>query len=282
MRYYWKRRRFWRAALVRSVRSPGLLGAESANIGRAFATALIARITKKTRSPRSPRPRIRTSASHSSSRSARSTTRSSTGRARSCSARRSSSRTSCAAVFIVSDYDNFVAAKVERGIPHALVRREAPRTARRRPCGRRRDRERHSRRGRGRACRFAQRSVARASARRHAGRLAQRCTRARPACFRGLSHLASVGAIEADDRIGAWACELPARYRAAPDTGSRVPSYLLGEAGVLSRAALRARPRAEWFDDLLAAVANSNVGNPTLETLWGAPARCSRRCSRPT
>ena len=85
----------------------------------------------------------------------------------------------------------------------------------------------------------------------------------------GLSHLASVGAIEADERIGAWARELPARYRAAPDTGSRVPSYLLGETGVLLTA-LRARPRAEWFDDLLAAV-NSNIENPTLEALWGAP-----------
>jgi Lanthionine synthetase C-like protein len=85
----------------------------------------------------------------------------------------------------------------------------------------------------------------------------------------GLSHLASVGAIEADERIGAWAGELPARYRAAPDTGSRVPSYLLGETGVLLTA-LRARPCAEWFDDLLAAV-NSNIENPTLEALWGAP-----------
>jgi hypothetical protein len=84
-----------------------------------------------------------------------------------------------------------------------------------------------------------------------------------------LAHLAEAGSIEADARIAAWARELPARYRAAPDTGSRVPSYFVGEAGVLLTA-LRAQPRADWFDELLAAVA-SNVDNPTLEALWGAP-----------
>ncbi len=50
VRYYWKRRRFWRAALVRSMRSPGFWEPISQH-GRAFATALIARITKKAGRP---------------------------------------------------------------------------------------------------------------------------------------------------------------------------------------------------------------------------------------
>jgi hypothetical protein len=85
----------------------------------------------------------------------------------------------------------------------------------------------------------------------------------------GLAHLASEGAIEPDSRFAEWAAQLPQRYAAAPDTGSVVPSYLLGESGVLL-IALRARRERAWLDRLEAVVA-SNIENPTLEALWGAP-----------
>jgi hypothetical protein len=85
----------------------------------------------------------------------------------------------------------------------------------------------------------------------------------------GLSYLANEGAIDRDSRFAEWAVQLPQRYAAAPDTGSVVPSYLLGESGVLLTA-LRARCDAAWLDRLEAVVA-SNAENPTLEALWGAP-----------
>jgi hypothetical protein len=85
----------------------------------------------------------------------------------------------------------------------------------------------------------------------------------------GLSYLASEGAIDQESCFTDWALQLPERYAAAPDTGSVVPSYLLGESGVLLTA-LRARVERAWLDRLEIVVA-SNVENPTLEALWGAP-----------
>jgi hypothetical protein len=85
----------------------------------------------------------------------------------------------------------------------------------------------------------------------------------------GLSYLAQEGAIDRDSRFADWSLRLPERYAATPDTGSVVPSYLLGESGVLLTA-LRARPERAWLDRLEVVVA-SNVDNPTLEALWGAP-----------
>lgn len=85
----------------------------------------------------------------------------------------------------------------------------------------------------------------------------------------GLSYLASQGAIERDPRYVDWALRLPELYGAKPDTGSVVPSYLLGESGVLLTA-LRARVEPAWLDRL-EAIVSSNVDNPTLEALWGAP-----------
>jgi hypothetical protein len=85
----------------------------------------------------------------------------------------------------------------------------------------------------------------------------------------GLADLASRGVIDADPRCVAWTSALPERYAAAPDTGAVVPSYLLGEAGVLL-AALHAQPRPDWADRLYATIA-ANIDNPTLEALWGAP-----------
>lgn len=85
----------------------------------------------------------------------------------------------------------------------------------------------------------------------------------------GLSWLAQQGATAPDARVRAWSLELPERYAAAPDTSSLVPSYFLGESGVLS-VALRAERRELWAERLLAAV-DGNAHHPALEALWGAP-----------
>jgi lantibiotic modifying enzyme len=85
----------------------------------------------------------------------------------------------------------------------------------------------------------------------------------------GLSYLADEGAIDQEPRFAAWARKLPERYAASPDTGSLVPSYLLGESGVLL-AAMRLGKEPVSLDRL-AAVIESNADNPTLEALWGAP-----------
>jgi len=85
----------------------------------------------------------------------------------------------------------------------------------------------------------------------------------------GLSFLASEGALPKDERYSEWALALPEAYRVAPDTSRSVPSYFIGEAGVLLTA-LRARQSTPLCDRLLSVV-KSNVDNPTLEALWGAP-----------
>jgi hypothetical protein len=60
-----------------------------------------------------------------------------------------------------------------------------------------------------------------------------------------------------------------AAYVADPDSGERVPSYFLGEAGILL-----AQWRMSPSDDIAARlheVVEANLRNPTLEALWGAP-----------
>jgi hypothetical protein len=60
-----------------------------------------------------------------------------------------------------------------------------------------------------------------------------------------------------------------AAYRADPDTGAVVPSYYLGEVGLLLlRWRLTASP--EVADALYASI-ESNIPNPTNEALWAAP-----------
>lgn len=60
-----------------------------------------------------------------------------------------------------------------------------------------------------------------------------------------------------------------AAYRAAPDTGSVVPSYFLGEVGIeLMR--WRMTGSADAADRLYTAV-EANIPNPTNEALWAAP-----------
>jgi len=58
-------------------------------------------------------------------------------------------------------------------------------------------------------------------------------------------------------------------YLDDPDTGQVVPSYFLGEAGILL-VLWRLTGSAEAADRLYAAI-ESNIGNPALEPLWAAP-----------
>lgn len=60
-----------------------------------------------------------------------------------------------------------------------------------------------------------------------------------------------------------------AAYRADPDTGQVVPSYFLGEVGILL-VLWRLTGSAEAADRMHAAI-RSNIPNPTNEALWAAP-----------
>lgn len=60
-----------------------------------------------------------------------------------------------------------------------------------------------------------------------------------------------------------------AAYQADPDTGSVVPSYLLGEVGILL-AAWRMTRSPAVADRIFSAV-EANIPNPTNEALWAAP-----------
>jgi hypothetical protein len=63
--------------------------------------------------------------------------------------------------------------------------------------------------------------------------------------------------------------EAHAAYRAAPDTGAIVPSYYLGEVGLLLLR-WRMTGSAAAADALYASI-ESNIPNPTNEALWAAP-----------
>ena len=66
----------------------------------------------------------------------------------------------------------------------------------------------------------------------------------------------------------AHAARLHDAYLAQPDTGAPVPSYFLGEAGILL---MQWRLGGATDESRLAAVVAGNARNPTLEALWGAP-----------
>jgi hypothetical protein len=74
--------------------------------------------------------------------------------------------------------------------------------------------------------------------------------------------------LERLDPVSAIA-KLPAAYAAEPDTGSAVPSYFLGEAGI-QLLHWRLTGDAAVADHLYACV-ESNIANPTNEALWAAP-----------
>lgn len=84
-----------------------------------------------------------------------------------------------------------------------------------------------------------------------------------------LAYLQRQGAVEltSDPRQGIE--HVDAAYQAEPDTGQVVPSYFLGEAGILL-VLWRLTGSAAAADRLYASVA-SNIRNPTSEALWGAP-----------
>lgn len=70
-------------------------------------------------------------------------------------------------------------------------------------------------------------------------------------------------------RPGAAMSAVYAAYLESPDTGEVVPSYLVGEAGVLLAAwRLAAAPATA---DRLYACIEANLGSPTHEFLWGEP-----------
>jgi lantibiotic modifying enzyme len=89
----------------------------------------------------------------------------------------------------------------------------------------------------------------------------------------GLDRLARLGAIELTRDWAAVAAALPERYAAQPDFeeeyGGRIPSLMVGEAGVLLVAHAFA-PTAELERRLLEVI-RSNAENPTRELLWGSP-----------
>lgn len=84
-----------------------------------------------------------------------------------------------------------------------------------------------------------------------------------------LWYLARVGAATLRVDPSQWIGPVYDAYLAEPDTGKVVPSYFLGEAGILlvDFRLTGSRDAA----DRLAAVVRSNVANPTNEALWGAP-----------
>lgn len=84
-----------------------------------------------------------------------------------------------------------------------------------------------------------------------------------------LWHLARDNAVELTFDPCERMARVPANYAAAPDTEEVVPSYFLGEAGVLLLA-YRMNGDATVADRLHAAIAR-NIPNPTNEALWAAP-----------
>ena len=84
-----------------------------------------------------------------------------------------------------------------------------------------------------------------------------------------LWYLAKEGAVTLRLDPAALIARVHRAYLAAPDTGEVVPSYFVGEAGILL-VHWRMTGSAEAADRLFAII-RRNIPNPTLEALWGAP-----------
>ena len=84
-----------------------------------------------------------------------------------------------------------------------------------------------------------------------------------------LAYLQRAGAVDLSLDPVAGLRQAHADYLADPDTGAVVPSYFLGEAGILL-ALWRLTGSAATADRLFASI-ESNIGNPTNEALWAAP-----------
>ncbi|HEX2542074.1 MAG TPA: LanC-like protein [Caldimonas sp.] len=84
-----------------------------------------------------------------------------------------------------------------------------------------------------------------------------------------LAYLQREGAAETSLDLAAAIAAADAAYPSDPDTGEPVPSYFLGEVGILL-VLWRLTGSAEAANRLHVAVA-SNIANPTHEALWAAP-----------
>lgn len=84
-----------------------------------------------------------------------------------------------------------------------------------------------------------------------------------------LARLAAAGYCELPVTPAERFAALAAAYASAPDTGERVPSWYLGESGLLT-ALSHFAPEAA-IDDRLETLVRANRENPTREALWGAP-----------
>jgi hypothetical protein len=84
-----------------------------------------------------------------------------------------------------------------------------------------------------------------------------------------LWYLERVGAVALRVQPAQLAARLHADYLAEPDTGEVVPSYFLGEVGVLL-VQWRLAASGAVADRLFAAI-RTNIPNPTNEALWAAP-----------
>ena len=82
-------------------------------------------------------------------------------------------------------------------------------------------------------------------------------------------YLEREGAVELRIKPGELIGRVHESYRAEPDTGEVVPSYFLGEVGILL-ATWRMTGSTEAADRLWASV-RENIPNPTNEALWAAP-----------
>lgn len=84
-----------------------------------------------------------------------------------------------------------------------------------------------------------------------------------------LWYLHRQGAVELQNDPGAAIAQTHADYLRAPDTGEVVPSYFLGEAGILL-VWWRLTGSSQAAERLYATI-ESNIANPTNEALWAAP-----------
>ena len=84
-----------------------------------------------------------------------------------------------------------------------------------------------------------------------------------------LWYLAREGAVALRIDPAARIARVHANYLATPDTETVVPSYFLGEAGILLVQWRMTGERAAA--DRLFAVVEANIANPTNEALWAAP-----------
>ena len=84
-----------------------------------------------------------------------------------------------------------------------------------------------------------------------------------------LSYLQREGAVELSSDPAEGMRRADAAYRAHPDTGEVVPSYFLGEVGILLVLWRLTGDRST--EDRIYAAVKANIRNPTNEALWAAP-----------